>query len=315
MNLDCLSFALSQISNLITNLNKKNFKTSQQEIGLLVEKHGFEAERYLFRCLVSSIDFHADIKSTSKDVHQIQLFKECLTVSLYKPNFSTVLCYAIENPLQFQQSQKFPANIVSQISKLIKLNQLQEIYLAILFKTTSNSEEFKSSSVEFLNQKLAEFVDSSNETELESLNEIPIESLHTILTEIEANLSSENLDQVFSKLFKDKKSRQIIQPFLTQRTSKVQTTNNFKSNITNSEQYLEINHIKMENSIVDLIQELGFSFTASVNDCRSALLSFGPLNESLTPLSVARILSMMARTHSSSSSSSSSTTWPTMSRN
>jgi hypothetical protein len=32
MNLDSLSFALSQINYLITNLNKKNFKTSQVEI-------------------------------------------------------------------------------------------------------------------------------------------------------------------------------------------------------------------------------------------------------------------------------------------
>ena len=32
MNLDSLSFSLSQINYLITNLNKKNFKASQSEI-------------------------------------------------------------------------------------------------------------------------------------------------------------------------------------------------------------------------------------------------------------------------------------------
>ena len=32
MNLDSLSFALSQINYLTTNLNKKNFKSSQTEI-------------------------------------------------------------------------------------------------------------------------------------------------------------------------------------------------------------------------------------------------------------------------------------------
>jgi CCR4-NOT transcription complex subunit 1 len=35
MNLDSLSFALSQINYLIQNLNKKNFKSSQAEIGLV----------------------------------------------------------------------------------------------------------------------------------------------------------------------------------------------------------------------------------------------------------------------------------------
>ena len=32
MNLDSLSFSLLQINYLVTNLNKKNFKTSQAEI-------------------------------------------------------------------------------------------------------------------------------------------------------------------------------------------------------------------------------------------------------------------------------------------
>ena len=51
------------------------------------------------------------------------------------------------------------------------------------------------------------------------------------------------------------------------------------------------------NNIVDLIQELGFSFTSSVDTCRAMLLSAGPVNETLTSGNVARILGMMSRTH------------------
>ena len=137
MNLDSLSFALSQINYLTVNLNKKNFKSSQAEITLvlslfhtylhisinipffhlfvenilsfslfltqLIENNGFEAERHLFRCLVSTIDFNTDTKSSAKDFHQIQLFKEYFLDYLYRPCFASILCYSIENPLQFQE--------------------------------------------------------------------------------------------------------------------------------------------------------------------------------------------------------------------
>ena len=43
MNLDSLSFALSQIGHIVTNLTKKNYKTSQLEISAvtLVDKRRF----------------------------------------------------------------------------------------------------------------------------------------------------------------------------------------------------------------------------------------------------------------------------------
>lgn len=127
MNLNSVSFALSQISYLVENLNKKNFKSSHQEILTvnifhlfdvknhqlstlfcfvclkLIDLHGFEAERHLYRCLVSSIDFNSDPKTSGKDFHQTQLLKECLLCSLNKPNFSTVFCFAFENSVHFQE--------------------------------------------------------------------------------------------------------------------------------------------------------------------------------------------------------------------
>lgn len=70
----------------------------------------------------------------------------------------------------------------------------------------------------------------------------------------------------------------------------------------------------MENSLVELIQELGFSFTSSKDECKNALVNICTTNNSsnstsdtssvvvvestLTPIIVARILSMMIRTQS-----------------
>jgi len=56
----------------------------------------------------------------------------------------------------------------------------------------------------------------------------------------------------------------------------------------------------MENSIVDFIQEVGYSFTSSIDECRNTLLSFSPnIKDQLNACNIARILGMMARTHNS----------------
>jgi CCR4-NOT transcription complex subunit 1 len=145
MNLDPLSFSLAQINYLITNLNKRNFKASQAELQSIIETSGsgasFEAERHLFRYLLSNIDFNIEpqqqqqtsgsttptttsstgggsstptgkqqqqqqqqlTSSIGKDHHQIQLLREYLCAYLTKPHFPTLLCYCIENPLQSQE--------------------------------------------------------------------------------------------------------------------------------------------------------------------------------------------------------------------
>jgi hypothetical protein len=160
-----------------------------------------------------------------------------LNASLYKPNFSSVLLYAIEKPVQFQtesndknQSQSSNFSIpptIHQISKLVRLTQLQELVLSILLKQ-SQREEIRKQADEHVQLKLTEFVDSFNETGRfyvfysnililylitiqnylidNQLNQIPIETLHTILFELENLYSNqtENLEQIYNKLFKGK---------------------------------------------------------------------------------------------------------------
>jgi len=56
----------------------------------------------------------------------------------------------------------------------------------------------------------------------------------------------------------------------------------------------------MENSIVDFIQEVSYTFTSSIDECRTTLLSFSPsIKDQLNACNIARILGMMARTHNS----------------
>ena len=52
----------------------------------------------------------------------------------------------------------------------------------------------------------------------------------------------------------------------------------------------------VETSIADLILETGYSFTASIEECRTRLAAFGV--REISPASVARAISYMACTHS-----------------
>jgi hypothetical protein len=64
------------------------------------------------------------------------------------------------------------------------------------------------------------------------------------------------------------------------------------------EKKIEIYFFKwqMDGILSDVILEMGYDFTASVEDCRNALVHFG-LQE-LKPSTIARILSAMIKTHS-----------------
>jgi hypothetical protein len=124
--------------------------------------------------LISSIDLNhnniSDLKTNStsssssssgKDFHQIQLLKECLICSLNKSNFSTIICFAFENSIHFQQQQQHNINnIISQLSKILKLNRIQEIAIACLLKNC-NKEEIKQAAQYTLEQKLTELTQSA----------------------------------------------------------------------------------------------------------------------------------------------------------
>lgn len=51
----------------------------------------------------------------------------------------------------------------------------------------------------------------------------------------------------------------------------------------------------MDGNLADLILEVGYNFTANIEECRTSLMQFGIRD--VTPASVARVLAMMARTH------------------
>lgn len=72
----------------------------------VIQLQGFEADRHLFRCLFS----HIDLKDTEgprntshKDYYQAQLLAHQCTTLLNKPSLTSILCFALDNPLYSQK--------------------------------------------------------------------------------------------------------------------------------------------------------------------------------------------------------------------
>ncbi|CAL1280479.1 unnamed protein product [Larinioides sclopetarius] len=210
MNLDSLSFALSNISYSVANLTKKNFKSSVQEISRLVTCHGLEAERHLLRCLFSHVDFSGDGKSSGKDFHQTQLLiQECASI-LHKPNFVSTFCYAIDCPLQQQK-----------LSKVLKLSSVQEIAFGLALLHSSIPDHINHS-VNFLKQKLPDFIGhicDQDQSSQEDSFDLPPVIAHLLLHQLncgtkDLGIPSESKEKLNTRLNLDFADKIPLLPYL-----------------------------------------------------------------------------------------------------
>ncbi|MGH0129438.1 UNVERIFIED_CONTAM: hypothetical protein FKN15_002201 [Acipenser sinensis] len=260
MNLDSLSLALSQISYLVDNLTKKNYRASQQEIQHIVNRHGPEADRHLLRCLFSHVDFSGDGKSSGKDFHQTQfLIQECVSL-ITKPNFISTLSYAIDNPLHYQKSLKPSPHLFTQLSKVLKLSKVQEVVFGLALLNSSSSD-LKGFAAQFVKQKLPDLLRSYVDADVGGNQEdFPQERCPVVLAPL---LYPEKRDFLMDRILPDSGG---------------------------------LAKTMMESSLADFMQEVGYGFCASLEECRNIIVQYGV--REVTASQVARVLGMMARTHS-----------------
>uniref|UniRef100_A0A3P9CHJ4 CCR4-NOT transcription complex subunit 1 n=1 Tax=Maylandia zebra TaxID=106582 RepID=A0A3P9CHJ4_9CICH len=266
MNLDSLSLALSQISYLVDNLTKKNYRASQQEIQHIVNRHGPEADRHLLRCLFSHVDFSGDGKSSGKDFHQTQfLIQECVSL-ISKPNFISTLCYAIDNPLHYQKVRK-------------------------------------DAEMSFIKQKLPDLLRSYVDADLGGNQEggfqdIAIEVLHLLLSHLlfgqkgASGVGQEQIDAFLKTLCRDfpqERCPVVLAPLLYPEKRDILMDRILPDSG-------ELAKTRMESSLAEFIQEVGYGFCASLDECRNIIVQYGV--REVTASQVARVLGMMARTHS-----------------
>lgn len=302
MNLDSLSLALSQISYLVDNLTKKNYRASQQEIQHIVNRHGPEADRHLLRCLFSHVDFSGDGKSSGKDFHQTQfLIQECVSL-ISKPNFISTLCYAIDNPLHYQKSLKPSAQLFTQLSKVLKLSKVQEVIFGLALLNSSNTD-LRGFAAQFIKQKLPDLLRSYVDADLGGNQEggfqdIAIEVLHLLLSHLlfgqkgASGVGQEQIDAFLKTLCRDfpqERCPVVLAPLLYPEKRDILMDRILPDSG-------ELAKTRMESSLAEFIQEVGYGFCASLDECRNIIVQYGV--REVTASQVARVLGMMARTHS-----------------
>nr|XP_057931507.1 CCR4-NOT transcription complex subunit 1 isoform X9 [Doryrhamphus excisus] len=302
MNLDSLSLALSQISYLVDNLTKKNYRASQQEIQHIVNRHGPEADRHLFRCLFSHVDFSGDGKSSGKDFHQTQfLIQECVSL-ISKPNFISTLCYAIDNPLHYQKSLKPSTHLFTQLSKVLKLSKVQEVIFGLALLNSSNID-LRGFAAQFIKQKLPDLLRSYIDADLGGNQEggfqdIAIEVLHLLLSHLlfgqkgAIGVGQEQIDAFLKTLCRDfpqERCPVVLAPLLYPEKRDILMDRILPDSG-------ELAKTIMESSLAEFMQDMGYSSSASLDECRNTILQYGV--REVTASQVARVLGMMARTHS-----------------
>ena len=62
-----------------------------------MERYDSEAERHLFRALLSVVEFPSDGRpAVGTDEHQVQLLAQEVSSVMTKPNFASLLCHGFE---------------------------------------------------------------------------------------------------------------------------------------------------------------------------------------------------------------------------
>ncbi|CAH2323826.1 CCR4-NOT transcription complex subunit 1 isoform X9 [Pelobates cultripes] len=302
MNLDSLSLALSQISYLVDNLTKKNYRASQQEIQHIVNQHGPEADRHLLRCLFSHVDFSGDGKSSGKDFHQTQfLIQECAAL-ITKPNFISTLSYAIDNPLHYQKSLKPSPHLFAQLSKVLKLSKVQEVIFGLALLNSSSSD-LQGFAAQFVKQKLPDLLRSYVDVDVSGSQEggfqdIAIEVLHLLLSNLlfgQKGAFGVGQEQIVAFLktlrrdFPQERCPVVLAPLLYPEKRDILMDRILSDSGG-------IAKTMMDSSLADFMQEVGYGFCVSLEECRNIIVQFGV--REVTAVQVARVLGMMARTHS-----------------
>ncbi|CAH1107243.1 unnamed protein product [Psylliodes chrysocephalus] len=301
MNLDSLSFTLSQISYLIATLTKKNYKQVVGDLTKLVSLHGLEADRHLLQCLFSSVDFSESTTKISAPSPQNQALLEQCSSLLNKPSLLTALCYITDNPLINHKTIKLGPQFFHQLSKCLRLSAVQEVVFAIALRHSSIAEA-RTLAQTHLRSTVPALVQSYIDTEGSSrqheggLHETTPEVLHLILSAVlkgpkEVGLTNE-IHTTFLKTLQRDFPKDLVPVVLAPLVYPEQS----ELAPEMSSEGPGLSGGMLETSLAEIVAEIGYNFTSSVEECRNNLMKLG--GRDISPAVISRVLAVMCRTHS-----------------
>ncbi|XP_023027069.1 CCR4-NOT transcription complex subunit 1 isoform X2 [Leptinotarsa decemlineata] len=301
MNLDSLSFTLSQISYLVATLTKKNYKQVVGDLTKLVSLHGLEADRHLLQCLFSSVDFSESTSKISAPSPQNQALLEQCSSLLNKPSLLTAVCYITDNPLINHKVIKVGSQFFNQLSKCLRLSAVQEVVFALALRHSSIPEVVNLSQAQ-LRTSVPALVQSYIDTEGSSrqheggLHETTPEVLHLILSAVLKNPKELGLTNDIHTTFLKTLQRDFPKDLVPVVLAPLVYPEHSELAPEMSSEGPGLSGGMLDTSLADLVTEIGYNLTSSLEECRNNLIKLG--GRDLSPGIVARILSVMCRTHS-----------------
>eukprot|EP01102_Stenamoeba_stenopodia_P006983 TRINITY_DN1952_c0_g1_i4.p1 TRINITY_DN1952_c0_g1~~TRINITY_DN1952_c0_g1_i4.p1 ORF type:complete len:1011 (-),score=209.50 TRINITY_DN1952_c0_g1_i4:491-3523(-) len=269
----------SQIRFLVGNLNKKNFKSSVAELKQITTLYGYESFVYLLQILFHQIDFRE--QKGNKDQLKLQLLGQQISEISSAPNFATILTLAILNGLD-----SIPEDLISYLSKVLKLPLTQELQLA-LGLIESSEAQLQQQGIKFLKTKLSEVAQNPASLSEQVLHKL-LYALKT--TELPQKLKTNALKSIQSQIGDQNIS--ILFPFIED--SLMDSKRSFARELEkNGKANPVINKVANTCKASDLLEDVGYTCFATTAAAKSFLSNFPDLKES----DVAMILGVMAKTH------------------
>ncbi|XP_066142150.1 CCR4-NOT transcription complex subunit 1 isoform X1 [Euwallacea fornicatus] len=293
MNLDSLSLALSQIGYLVVTLTKKNHKQVVEELIKIVNLHGLEADRYLFQCLYAAGDF-----SETDTRAQVLLDQSCRLLNT--PALLTIICYITSPSLVNEKNVKLGPQFFTQFSKCLHLSTVGEVLFALALKhssvrdISSVAHSHLRTAVPLLVRAYIDTGSTSRQYE-GGLQETTTELLHFILSSVveapkEVGVTNDIHTTFLNTLQRDFPRDQVpvvlaplVYPEQEELFSEMTSDGSGLSGAT------------LDTPLADLVKELGYGFTSSLEECRNTVLKLG--GRDIAPSTVARVLAVMCRTH------------------
>merc|ERR1719458_2145691 len=265
MNLDPVSLAFSQINYLVSGLSRKNYRTSASELRSLVKTFGFELERHLFRCLFAKVPLRSRDSPPPSPSPALQLLQEECEGRVKEPS----------------------------LNSLLRVAPLQELHILSCFASHSAVEELKVEAAALLAEKLQQVASQLLNPEERAVVESELEARPDLLPSFLDNLHKSDLSK-------------------EQRSSVIALIQDLQPSISCPVTLLPLLHTSppphpnpvtmavkggglLDGALPDLVLEMGYHFTSSVEECRASLLQLG--GREVYASTVAKVIGVMVRTH------------------
>ncbi|KAJ5075043.1 ccr4-not transcription complex [Anaeramoeba ignava] len=281
-----LNFLLpTQVKQLVTNVNQKNYKFTKQEFQNLVDIYGNKIIEESFQNLVDSIFcfdklVQQNITQNSTFYFQLQLFKDFLEYANASIGLLAVISRNIEEKLK---NENLVENLLLKLFSFGKFEKKYQIILALVFMQSSQELLFI--------QAISFFENNFTEPFLESCNGLTYNILH-------------ELAQTFSKP-NFTKQKQILKNYMIKNKktgNSVEISSlylNITPNILNKEETEEkddeiLRFISQKCTLTSIINDLGYTVTSSKESFTKILSNF----PDITPLEISKTIVEIAHNNS-----------------